>query len=436
MIKETAILPLHPTPELNTVIDLWDAVVQIKLGSYQATVTAHFIFRWTPSPRPEMHFQLYDVSPQLERSLIEIEEVNVTMGTTCFTGHLLSITNHWEPTRSESDFIVILEEVDVGSMNGIKSVAFDIANFDAYIGDPIRTNKSTWRGRLILTHGSWKITVDQVNDHRALSNECELSAGSAVTHSGIVESLAGDDININTAKSILEVVAHLLTFAQGRWVPYILPVGYNNQGERVWEHLYMPKGKIWESPLVWFNRQSPSDLQQIFTHLMMHWQDDVWREAFQEALSWYDLAISSSRPHVILVYAQNVLERIAWYQFVTRDSVYEGDKFDKNGAAWRIRKQFGASMIPIQIPPELPTLQQYARDNGGPDGPKIIVDLRNAITHPGNLRAPNRVVLEASILAQWYVDLVFLSFLEYRGTYVNRLEREFVRRLQPVPWCV
>jgi len=81
---------------------------------------------------------------------------------------------------------------------------------------------------------------------------------------------------------------------------------------------------------------------------------------------------------------------------------------------------------PLKSPPAFRSSVLRQTDRQWENGPHVITSLRNAVVHPTwkrhtGLGIPDLPWQDAARLSLWYVELLLLRFLEYRGSYRNRL---------------
>src|ERR1039457_5567150 len=80
--------------------------------------------------------------------------------------------------------------------------------------------------------------------------------------------------------------------------------------------------------------------------------------------------------------------------------------------------------LSAKIPNNLANLTKYSQgDIAAPaDGPQVVTALRNAIVHGKQRRLiPKEVIIEGWLLSLWYLELLILRLLNYKGYYWNRI---------------
>lgn len=139
------------------------------------------------------------------------------------------------------------------------------------------------------------------------------------------------------------------------------------------------------------------------------------------------------------------VELLAWTVLQREGWLVRGDEQRALRTAGTLRLLLRWAGIATQTPEHFGQLQERrekrAREGQkGWEGPEVLFDIRNRLMHPPkNLDDPEwpdgDELLEAWQLATWYLDLVLLRLLDYKGEYWSRLRLDrFDTDLEPVPW--
>lgn len=136
------------------------------------------------------------------------------------------------------------------------------------------------------------------------------------------------------------------------------------------------------------------------------------------------------------------IELMAWANLQRRGWLGR-DALAKLRAGSTARLLLQSCRIPVQLPDHFEHLPARIRRIGQPDwgGPEVLFNIRNSLVHP-----PKRLdepewpsgdeLLEAWLLATWYLELVLLETLGYSGKYWCRLRLgRSVWDTEPVPWA-
>ena len=99
----------------------------------------------------------------------------------------------------------------------------------------IEDHESTLSGRWQADVGGWTVTLDRRGDHRDIWAVIKDEGATAVTH--VMQIRRTDDAAFTPedVDPVLEALHLGMSFAVGRWVAPVAPVGFDVAGRRVWE---------------------------------------------------------------------------------------------------------------------------------------------------------------------------------------------------------
>gem|GEM_PF-3741330 len=411
--------------------------VVLFLGEEELPGVAELTFVWAPFPHTKARITTGQLDPKIEwvAHTRETAEFELILYGTKTRALLMSFNSRLEGQSVRLALDAALPEFEHGD-GPFTRVQFSIANFRRFFGTWIKTGDHAGRaGRLTFRHDGWVVVVENAPNLDDLQESRKRLIGHAITHNGYFQREDDKPFRVLDADRILSALLGLLCLAHGAWAPYIMPVGLDSSGVKVWERWYIPKGDPWTSPSNWFDWTHPDGLDQMFGHILNGCANDDWKRAFENALFWYDQIARNSAPNATLLLAQTGLEILSWYRFVTAGSE-PAATFDKKPAAYRIRRLLQEYSIPVGIPEELGALSNLAFSEGWSDGPHATTALRNLDVHPKGNSAPFEVVNEASTLTLWHFELCLLAFAGYGGVYRNRTQWPRSDSLEYVPWVV
>ncbi len=329
----------------------------------------------------------------------------------------------------------LLGETWVGDTGtDVYEVRFFVPNFIDYIGRFVSSpTEGSWAARLVFGSDLWRIELDQRKDYREAIESVRNVAGFALTHTGRLTRADGAPFRLEAAKPVLECLYFFLSFARGKRVGPLLPVGLS-EGSVIWQRWETP----WIDPLTpavhsWFPTVKLDSLGEAFGGFLARWSEND--EAIRTLVHWYTAANQhAGGQEGGLLLAQAALELLV--DLVAGPS--------KGTAAEAFRSMLEALGLCSRLPtnPELASVS--ASLGGSQDGPGLIATVRNAYAHPvGHRRkqvrpftgAERRAVRE---LAVQYIELVVLRWLNYNGHFVDRLQGFGIRAGSEVlvPWCV
>jgi hypothetical protein len=447
-VTSPPITPIYRQSKANERIDLGNVPVRYELDGtmHQDTVSVRITF----DPNPDLRF----VCPTDQKSpmfglrtlvdadritSIELTDRGVTIDALCvalgadYGGLVFSPTASGMMATQPSDTI--------------STATFHLFNFpdfhgpDAYI---LRTGEPPWCGyhscgRAILKADGWTIVIAATDQTRSLAKELKRGGGYVLTHVGQV---TREDERTFSSKELDDILASLhyfLSFALGRWAGLALPVGFDLQGNRVFEEwgVRIMADGAWNGGLAWFDSHHGDLLSKVFPGFRALWTNPIWRQPLAHAIYWY-LGACDRRVGVGvdtgLVLAQTALELLAWTHCVSDQKMVSAKAFKRGGlaAADKLRLLASSLGIPKEIPPELPALKQKKEWT---DGMEAVTGIRNSLVHPGTgTELPEHSYFEGWKLSLWYIDLTLLRLCGHSGSYANRLKRRWAGQIEPVPW--
>lgn len=258
-------------------------------------------------------------------------------------------------------------------------------------------------GRLSASSEDLSWSVDGIEEVAELRGTVDRAGGFLVSHAGELMSREGH-LTVERAQSAIELLHWFFGFLRGAWTG---PVFVRGCDATITHWRQFASWKIDEPRTVstWLPRVSPLDLTPLFQGFSALWSNANWRGVLKTALGWFVAANASRAPNETrLVMAQIAPDLLAWVWLVETRSAYRRSKFEKLGAAGRIRALLADRGIP-------PTVPEYV----------------------GSLTGTQ--LLFAGELALQYFELALLAICGYRGKYARRGWRGWRGADEcPVPW--
>lgn len=261
--------------------------------------------------------------------------------------------------------------------------------------------------------------------------------GFAVTHLGEIVRDDGGLIPVSEAQKVLAGLLLFFSFASGAWSPPILPVGFDENGQHVWECWDPPRVSSYIYTPSWFDRQNGQHLEMLWPGFMRLWANEEWQQAIHEAVYWY----LNSNNHLRgidagIILTQAAIERLSFTYVVEMNKLLSLDGFKKASAADRFRLLFSSLGIPLDIPPQLKELTQLASAHNWADSPQGLTEMRNERVHVEHKKRGqfDKALYEAWNLGLWYAEMVVLRLCGYDGEYGNRLVGRSPGQVVKVPW--
>jgi hypothetical protein len=423
----------------NEPIGLYRGPVRVSFeggtGAYSAE--GHFSLQWLPTPRI-----LYQAEVEIDRmsavNSIGAEWVAELPDTVQQVPDQVE-ADYDEPEAAEAGMAMTGQErlTVIGGSQDVAHVTFGLVNFIELHGAPIRDEDSVHYGRVALSADDWSIVLDQRREHDDLTRQLKTDGGYAFTHFGELRRTDGTPFAPADAKRILEALHYLLSFALGSFTGPMLPAGYSQGGQPTWTEWSCPTTDPWSPTYHWCDSHHPEQLVELFPLFMDKWRDPYWEGVIRLAIRYYR---DANRPNPVqgaIVAAQIVLELLA-YAILVENATTPMKKAYGPPAHTNFVTVLTQLGIPIDLPTNLTALTATAKQRGWHSGPQAVATLRNSVIHPKRNSRPfdNETWIDAWRLSEWYVELALLSFLGYKGTYRNRLQREqWVGSVEHVPWA-
>ena len=116
-------------------------------------------------------------------------------------------------------------------------------------------------GRMVLSGAGWEVVLEGRVDHSAVSEELKRSLFFAVTHAGRLRRADGASFRASEAAEAIEAFQVALSFALGRWIAPVAPVGFDGSGRRVWEQWANWRCSPASGYLPWWSTADGDDLK-------------------------------------------------------------------------------------------------------------------------------------------------------------------------------
>lgn len=335
------------------------------------------------------------------------------------------------------------------SSDSLHAVVFHLVNLPDFRGPqdyiltlgkpPLQGGKVC--GRIILKADGWIVTIAATSETSDLVKALGTQGGYVITHMGRIEREDGSAFTTEQAESLLCCVHKFFSFALGRWGAVALPVGFDSDGNRVFEQWDLPLTATgpWNGSYSWFAYHRAEILSDVFPGFFALWHDSQWKEHLNAALYWYLAANDRSTGIGVdagIILAQTALERLAWAYCVKDRKMVSEKAFESRAlsADDKLRMLAASLDIPTELPKAMTALNAR-RGRKNDDIPDAITFVRNAVVHPSNGSSPEGSDYEAWELSMWLLDLTLLRLCGHNGRYGNRLVQRYAGTAEPVPWA-
>ncbi len=284
--------------------------------------------------------------------------------------------------------------------------------------------------------------IVELNNYETMNTIKKLrkTGGYGLTHIGCFYQANGAPFDARAAKKTLEHLHYFFTFSKGTFCSPVLPVGFDENGQRVWELLNTP-AEPWSPPRSWFDQCHCEQLADLFPGIVEKLEDKDWADTMRKAIYWYAQSndASGSGVETGIILTQIAIERLAFEYIVNSKQMFKGENFKKKRASDRFRQLFDSLGIPIDIPHNLSMVYQVATKLQFEDAPHALTDIRNSLVHPDHKHEDKfkGTYFDARLLGLWYLELSILRICDYNSTYFNRLsDEQWIGTVEDVPWNV
>ncbi len=271
-----------------------------------------------------------------------------------------------------------------------------------------------------LSWGEWEIKIIPAEGLKQIENELHTFGGYAVTHLVLISRERKRKFNLEEFQPVWDGLYHFLSFANGGWATPVLPVGYNEKCEVVFQQLQPRITSMWcDSTRNWFDGNKYNVLESLFPGFMSLIVDPIWGRELRAVIYWY---VNSERSlpslDTTIILAQSALELLSWQYLVIGKKVLSEKEYKKNRAAENIRRVLNEEEIDAKIPSICnDLLLRFPAD----DGPFALTELRNDIVHPV-LKKPlnNDEMNQIWDLSMYYIERIILNLCGYYGPINHR----------------
>lgn len=447
---EELIPPVYSQGAPNVCIDLGTAAIEFALDDKAHRTDAHVELRFAPFARLLFSLAAHDVTPMLG-SLLSLLRRGSTLRLSLpdhhgasFDAFLIHVGTSGATFLPQSSVVTLTRRTD-----DLASAVFHLFNLpdfhgpDDYAIQGSEPNDGWARcGRATLEADGWKITIAGLRATSDLEEALRTDGGYVITHMGKVERSDRSTFSSERLDSVLCCLQYFVAFCVGRWVGVALPVGVDQQGDKVFEEWGIPRvaPNDWSGTGSWFDEHHGELLSQVFPGFYARWKDPLWTQAVETALYWYVCA--NDRGYGVgvdgaLILAQNALECLAWTYCVQERRIVSEPAFSRRGlpAADKIRMLASTLEIPVDLPGDMTALRACA-GTASSNIPDAITFIRNALVHPTKSKPfAQDAYYEAWRLAMWLLDLVLLRLCGHSGEYADRLaDGRCAGQMSKVPW--
>jgi hypothetical protein len=328
-----------------------------------------------------------------------------------------------------------LTRLDVGSGTAFSHVTFQLVNFIEYLGAWVVDDSVPYHGRVEMSGGGWRLTVDARPDLDAVKKVLNSTGGYAATHTGRLEREDGSTFSRDVAVEMLDGLYWFFSFVAGSPCGPFLPVGFDLHGHAAWSRWGVPTTTTWPPQGGWLDSHYPQAMADLFPGFVERWLDPYWKRVVYLGVGYY---LDANVPRTVekaIALGQIVLELLVYAVLVDGGHKSTSDVRNVSRGIGMLLDHYG---IDHEVPEDFTELRLEAEREGWLTAPWAMTALRNEITHPKRDREerPFRAKIEAWKLVVWYVEMTLLATFNFNGVYGKRLGwPRWVGQVEPVPWA-
>ena len=350
----------------------------------------------------------------------------------------------WSPPTTRTESLTMsgfIENPAIGSGGALQAVTFFVANNLTPVTGHLLVHDDSyqWTGRMALSGGGWDVELDTRREREQLRDWLKTSGGYTITHVGRLRRSDGGAFTAAQAIDGLNLLQTVLSFAAGRQVACLLPVGYDSHGAAVWSDWRMRLLDPWTGAQHVADLHYPSHWHELFARFGAIW-DDKFRseEVLYRSFRLYLDASYGSTLQLAVSTAQAGLELLAYTHLVEDHQMLSKTAYDKLDAHERLSDYLTQHLIDDSVPStQAPALAAAAARVSAATAPQLVVKMRNGVIHPSRTKpkfSPDEW-LEARQLSLRYLLLGILAYAAYQGTYRDPLEpNKWAGTVAKVPW--
>ncbi|MGI4756645.1 MAG: hypothetical protein ACRYGF_07335 [Janthinobacterium lividum] len=332
----------------------------------------------------------------------------------------------------EVKLVPFISPIALSAHDGLRQLSAIVYNF----GD--RKLYRTKR-RLLLRDGAWQFELIAASDITVcLLPELQSQIYRATHYLSLVCS-DGRQFSSVEAQERLTEMQRFLSFCHGQQVGVGFATGLDVRGEKVFDLVGMGRVDRYTDGENWLDRHGSEYLPDLYPKFLAKIRSLEWDDCFRIATYWGARANTNyTGPDGGLILLQTALERLAWDVLTNKmHGNLSARKAGELGVSGRLRLVLERFKIPTTIPPPLSEVAILAKSEGWTDGPEAFVKIRNELVHPRRRINSSRLpYYQAYVLGKWYLELVLLALLGYRGDYSNRTRLiRWVGETEAVPWA-
>ena len=335
----------------------------------------------------------------------------------------------------------LTDSTPIGDSTSVTSLRFHLINCPLYPGQAtLRSTTLIWTGRFSLFTQDWTIDIDARPDYQDAWRTTVKHRSFVFTHVVSIRRKDGSAFDFADTTPIRDALYWFLSFVRGGLVGQALVVGTDSQGGEIFvrwgsQQTVHPG----QTQVNWYPRFEPRIVSELFESFWAKWEH-LQDQELQDTAKWLIGAYASANTGLEtdsgIMATCAALEALTWIVLVRQEEWLTEDGYERLNAADRLLLLLRWAKIPSDSLPRVPEFQKMVKEFRR-NGPQTLTWVRNRIVHPDKkqqLKGEGIKVASYS-LGLWYLELVLLRLFDYQDVYCNRLSRQFVGEVEPVPWA-
>jgi hypothetical protein len=426
-MKKKYPLIMNPQIEMiypNQKLKIHQGIFTINWKTYSFELEGEIIFKWLPVLSVFLQLKGFDTN------LVKPFETELLVKIKCSSGldfEGKGIISRIEKYEEYNLIVFISPPIEFGdSKSRYDHIRFEIANLRELYGTPVMSENIGYKNRIILRDQNSKITIDKHPIYNSLNHDLKESNGYQLLYTGKLQLNNRKKITYDEAKNTLDSFSYFLSFVNGIKTFPLFRQGILKE-QIVWKSATPYLNDQTTFVLSWVTDGKNNGLSNLWKNFNNMWQNPTDQECIINVLHWYVIAnIGNTFLEGSIVLLQNALELLFYWLIVEKFQFVTVSDADNTSASSKIGFLLSHYDILPNVPDEFDHLIKYCKQNNIINGPESFTRIRNCIVHPSSKKRKNlkeveqAAKIEALHLGLWYVELILLKHLNFKGIYKNR----------------
>jgi len=408
-------------PNENLII--YDGIFNLIWHEHKFSLQGQVRFKWFPSLAVCLYIKNFDYSifnPFEADLILEVTSSSPRLKSNAFIAR--------KPNNGDYNFCCyLLQPIEIGeTRTQVDYVRFEISNLRDIIGIPVMNKKTGFLNRTVFENKESLITIDKYVNYSKLKQELIDTSGFQLLYTGKIELKNNEKITFQKTDYILESFSHFISFINGRRSSPLFWCGIEND-EIKWQSLTPRLIDPYVYVHSWVSDWTNEGLSNLWNNFYELWRHESDQECLKTILHWYVEANSNTiftEGSIVLI--QNALELLFHWLIAEKLRYVNPNDADSLSASVKIGFLLSYFKISPSIPDQFTGLLKYSKKYNISSGPDIFTRIRNCIVHQSSKKRMTLKDLEsidrteALHLGIWYVEMVLLRQLCFKGEYKNR----------------